>query len=113
MVGALLCGVASAIAVVMDKGVITDTIVYWLEQLLAINAAGAFCNRYFLGTGHLQRLDSGRHGTHDSDDANPFAAWLSAGCFSASHCFGECLGRAAYRHLLSHFGLFCCDSCDR
>lgn len=35
MVGALLCGVASAIAVVMDKGVITDTIVYWLEQLLA------------------------------------------------------------------------------
>lgn len=35
MVGALLCGVASAIAVVMDKGVITDTIVYWLEQMLA------------------------------------------------------------------------------
>ena len=35
MVGALLCGVASAIAVVMDKGVITDTIVYYLEQLLA------------------------------------------------------------------------------
>lgn len=35
MVGALLCGVASAIAVVMDKGVITDTIVYWLEHLLA------------------------------------------------------------------------------
>lgn len=35
MVGALLCGVASAIAVVMDKGVITDTIVFWLEQTLA------------------------------------------------------------------------------
>ena len=35
MVGALLCGVAAAIAVVMDKGVITDTIVYWLEGMLA------------------------------------------------------------------------------
>lgn len=35
MVGALLCGVASAIAVVMDKGVITDTIVYWLENMMA------------------------------------------------------------------------------
>nr|WP_315178613.1 Na+/H+ antiporter NhaC family protein [uncultured Cardiobacterium sp.] len=32
MVAALLCGVASAIAVVMDKGMITDTIVYWLES---------------------------------------------------------------------------------
>ena len=105
MVGALLCGVASAIAVVMDKGVITDTIVYWLEQLLATTPPALSAIAIFLGTGHLQRLDSGRHGTHDSDDANPFAAWLSAGCFSASHCFGECLGRAAYRHLLSHFGL--------
>lgn len=35
MVGALLCGVASAIAVVMDKGVITDTIVFWLETWMA------------------------------------------------------------------------------
>lgn len=35
MVGALLCGVASAIAVVMDKGVITDTIVFWLESMMA------------------------------------------------------------------------------
>lgn len=35
MVGALLCGISSAIAVVMDKGVITDTIVFWLEQALA------------------------------------------------------------------------------
>ncbi len=34
MVGALLCGVASAIAVVMDKGNITDTIVYWLSTSL-------------------------------------------------------------------------------
>lgn len=34
MVAALLCGVASAIAVVMDKGVITDTLVYWLESML-------------------------------------------------------------------------------
>ena len=33
MVAALLCGVASAIAVVMDKGMITDTIVYWLESV--------------------------------------------------------------------------------
>ena len=33
MVAALLCGVASAIAVVMDKGQITDTIIYWLENL--------------------------------------------------------------------------------
>lgn len=31
MVAALLCGVASAIAVVMDKGLITDTLIYWLE----------------------------------------------------------------------------------
>lgn len=35
MVGALLCGIAAAIAVVMDKGIITDTIVYWLEGALA------------------------------------------------------------------------------
>lgn len=35
MVGALLCGVAASIAVVMDKGVITDTIVFWLQNLLA------------------------------------------------------------------------------
>lgn len=34
MVAALLCGVASAIAVVMDKGVITDTLVYWLEGMM-------------------------------------------------------------------------------
>ncbi|GAB2876334.1 MULTISPECIES: YfcC family protein [Microvirgula] len=34
MVAALLCGVASAIAVVMDRGVITDTLVYWLEQIM-------------------------------------------------------------------------------
>lgn len=34
MVAALLCGVASAIAVVMDKGMITDTLVYWLESML-------------------------------------------------------------------------------
>ena len=113
MVGALLCGVASAIAVVMDKGVNYRHDCLLARAAFGHNAAGAFCNRYFLGTGHLQRLDSRRHGTHDSDDANPFAAWLSAGCFSASHCFGECLGRAAYRHLLSHFGLFCCVSCDR
>lgn len=34
MVGALLCGVASGIAVVMDKGLITDTVVYFLENTL-------------------------------------------------------------------------------
>jgi len=34
MVAALLCGIASAIAVVMDKGVITDTLVFWLESML-------------------------------------------------------------------------------
>ena len=34
MVASLICGVASAIAVVMDKGMITDTFVYWLESLL-------------------------------------------------------------------------------
>ena len=34
MVAALLCGVASAIAVVMDKGVITDTLVHYLEVSL-------------------------------------------------------------------------------
>ncbi|MCQ9325989.1 YfcC family protein [Neisseria dentiae] len=34
MVAALLCGVASAIAVVMDKGVITDTLVFWLESMM-------------------------------------------------------------------------------
>lgn len=34
MVAALLCGVASAIAVVMDKGMITDTLVYWLESMM-------------------------------------------------------------------------------
>lgn len=34
MVAALLCGVASAIAVVMDQGVITDTLVYWLENMM-------------------------------------------------------------------------------
>lgn len=35
MVGALLCGVAASISVVMDKGLITDTIVYWLEGALS------------------------------------------------------------------------------
>lgn len=34
MVASLICGVASAIAVVMDKGMITDTLVYWLESML-------------------------------------------------------------------------------
>lgn len=34
MVAALLCGVASAIAVVMDKGIITDTLVFWLESMM-------------------------------------------------------------------------------
>lgn len=47
MVAALLCGVASAIAVVMDRGVITDTLVYFLESLLRtipseISAVGIF-----------------------------------------------------------------------
>lgn len=35
MVSALLCGVAASISVVMDKGLITDTIVFWLENMLA------------------------------------------------------------------------------
>ena len=34
MVAALLCGVASGIAVVMDKGMITDTLVNWLAGML-------------------------------------------------------------------------------
>lgn len=34
MVAALLCGIASAIAVVMDSGVITDTLVHYLETAL-------------------------------------------------------------------------------
>lgn len=34
MVAALLCGVASAIAVIMDRGIITDTLVFWLESLM-------------------------------------------------------------------------------
>ena len=34
MVAALLCGVASAIAVVMDSGMITDTLVFWLESMM-------------------------------------------------------------------------------
>jgi len=34
MVAALLCGIASAIAVVMDKGIITDTLVFWLEGMM-------------------------------------------------------------------------------
>ena len=47
MVAALLCGVASAIAVVMDKGVITDTLVYYLESFLRavpaeVSAIGIF-----------------------------------------------------------------------
>ncbi len=47
MVGALLCGVASAIAVVMDRGNITDTIVFWLSNALAslppaVSAIGIF-----------------------------------------------------------------------
>ncbi len=47
MVGALLCGVASAIAVVMDKGNITDTIVFALSNALAslppaVSAIGIF-----------------------------------------------------------------------
>ncbi len=47
MVGALLCGVASAIAVVMDKGNITDTIVFFLSNALAslppaVSAIGIF-----------------------------------------------------------------------
>lgn len=47
MVGSLLCGVASAIAVVMDRGHITDTIVFWLADLLsavppAFSAIGIF-----------------------------------------------------------------------
>lgn len=40
MVAALLCGVASAIAVVMDKGMITDTLVYWLENMMRSVPAG-------------------------------------------------------------------------
>ncbi len=36
MVAALLCGVASAIAVVMDRGIITDTLVYYLEAMLRV-----------------------------------------------------------------------------
>lgn len=35
MVSALLCGVAASISVVMNKGLITDTIVFWLENMLA------------------------------------------------------------------------------
>jgi uncharacterized ion transporter superfamily protein YfcC len=47
MVAALLCGVASAIAVVMDKGVITDTLVHYLETGLhamppQVSAIGVF-----------------------------------------------------------------------
>lgn len=47
MVAALLCGIASAIAVVMDRGVITDTLVYYLETTLravpaAVSAVGIF-----------------------------------------------------------------------
>lgn len=47
MVAALLCGVASAIAVVMDRGVITDTLVYYLEYVLrntppSLSAVGVF-----------------------------------------------------------------------
>ncbi len=47
MVAALLCGVASAIAVVMDKGVITDTLVFYLESILRavpsqVSAIGIF-----------------------------------------------------------------------
>lgn len=51
MVGALLCGVASGIAVVMDSGVITDTIVNWLENLMkstppAISAIAVFWEQW-------------------------------------------------------------------
>jgi uncharacterized ion transporter superfamily protein YfcC len=46
-VAALLCGVASAIAVVMDKGMITDTLVNALESVLRsvppqVSAVGIF-----------------------------------------------------------------------
>ena len=41
MVAALLCGIASAIAVVMDRGVITDTLVYYLETALRVVPAEA------------------------------------------------------------------------
>ena len=47
MVAALLCGVASAIAVVMDRGIITDTLVFYLEMMLRtipaeLSAVGIF-----------------------------------------------------------------------
>ncbi|WP_433735784.1 YfcC family protein [Pseudomonas putida] len=47
MVAALLCGIASAIAVVMDRGVITDTVVHYLETILQtvpsqVSAIGVF-----------------------------------------------------------------------
>ena len=47
MVGALLCGVASAIAVVMDKGIITDTIVYWLRRFKHETQQGGSCVDFF------------------------------------------------------------------
>jgi len=34
MVPSLICGIASSIAVVMDFGLITDTLVYWLENMM-------------------------------------------------------------------------------
>jgi len=34
MVASLICGIASSIAVVMDRGLITDTLVFWLENMM-------------------------------------------------------------------------------
>lgn len=112
MVGALLCGVASGIAVVMDSGVITDTIVNWLENLMKSTPPRDQRDRGLLGAVALQRPDSGRDGPHDSDDADSLAARVASRHLAAGDRFGQRLGRSTLGHLLPDLGLLHRDARD-
>ncbi len=52
MVGALICGIARGVSVVLEQGMIMDTIVFWLSEMLgklppAVTAYGIFATEWF------------------------------------------------------------------
>ncbi|MXR36501.1 YfcC family protein [Craterilacuibacter sinensis] len=52
MVGALICGIARGVSVVLEQGMIMDTIVFWLSELLnklpsSVTAYGIFATEWF------------------------------------------------------------------
>lgn len=101
MVGALLCGISSAIAVVMDNR---------YDRVLARTgtrhgSARLQRHRHVLGTGRLQRSDSGGNGSDHSHDADSLAARLAPRRFPAGHRERQCVGRSVDRHLLPDLGL--------